>query len=537
MAITKVQDLTNIGTITTGDKLVGERVDGTTVRIAYAVDITLDTAPVLGGNLGYGGYAIVDNSNNELLKFSPVASAVNEITLANSATANYPIISATGGDTNINIGYTTKATGQHIFASTNSSPVMFTSGTSSQHTTTFTMADTANSRTVTWPDASGTVCYDTGSANIVTVGTVTAGTWQASIIGMTYGGTGANLSPSNGGIVYTNATTMAVLAGTATANKMLLSGSSTTPSWSTSTIPTSAGAVSGKRLVSDGTNYVLSTTTMPDTGTTGKLIRGNGTNYVETTATFADTYTASNILYSNGSNTVTGLATANNGVLVTNGSGVPSIATDIPTAVTIGGAYAYRAGGTDVPVADGGTGLSSATAYAVLCGGTTSTGNFQSIASVGTTGALLTSNGASALPTMKGGLTAFKASLSSSQTVVSAAITKVQCNSEAFDTGGMYDNATNYRYTPTIAGKYLITGYLAATLNTANGYANVFIYKNGAQISKVFVTYPVAGSTLDMSLSCHIDMNGSTDYIELYGAVQGTTFNAATITGCLEEPN
>ena len=54
-----------------------------------------------------------------------------------------------------------------------------------------------------------------------------------------------------------------------------------------------------------------------------------------------------------------------------------------------------------LPVANGGTGVTSATAYAVLTGGTTSTGAFQSIASVGTTGQVLTSNGASALPTFQ----------------------------------------------------------------------------------------------------------------------------------------
>ena len=57
--------------------------------------------------------------------------------------------------------------------------------------------------------------------------------------------------------------------------------------------------------------------------------------------------------------------------------------------------------GTDLAVADGGTGISSATAYALLCGGTTSTGAFQSIASVGTAGQILTSNGAGALPTFQ----------------------------------------------------------------------------------------------------------------------------------------
>ena len=65
--------------------------------------------------------------------------------------------------------------------------------------------------------------------------------------------------------------------------------------------------------------------------------------------------------------------------------------------------------GTDIAVADGGSGRSTATAYAVICGGTTSTAAHQSIASVGTSGQVFTSNGAGALPTFQaasgGGLT------------------------------------------------------------------------------------------------------------------------------------
>ena len=52
-----------------------------------------------------------------------------------------------------------------------------------------------------------------------------------------------------------------------------------------------------------------------------------------------------------------------------------------------------------VTVAQGGTGRASTTAYAVICGGTTSTGAQQSIASVGTAGQFLKSAGAGALPT------------------------------------------------------------------------------------------------------------------------------------------
>jgi hypothetical protein len=52
-----------------------------------------------------------------------------------------------------------------------------------------------------------------------------------------------------------------------------------------------------------------------------------------------------------------------------------------------------------VATANGGTGLSSLTTYALLAGGTTSTGNVQQVSGTGTSGQLLTSNGVGALPT------------------------------------------------------------------------------------------------------------------------------------------
>lgn len=59
-----------------------------------------------------------------------------------------------------------------------------------------------------------------------------------------------------------------------------------------------------------------------------------------------------------------------------------------------------------VDVSHGGSGRTSATAYAVLCGGTTATGAHQSVAGVGTLGQLLTSNGAGSLPTFQTAATA-----------------------------------------------------------------------------------------------------------------------------------
>jgi len=55
--------------------------------------------------------AIADDSGNEYLKFVKTASAVNEISITNSATGNSPDLSVTGGDTNIGLSITTKGTG------------------------------------------------------------------------------------------------------------------------------------------------------------------------------------------------------------------------------------------------------------------------------------------------------------------------------------------------------------------------------------------------------------------------------------------
>ena len=99
-----------------------------------------------------------------------------------------------------------------------------------------------------------------------------------------------------------------------------------------------------------------------------------------------------------------------------NGTNVVDAVTHL-SSLTLGSALPIASGGTGststtyasltanvtgtLPVANGGTGATSQTAYAVLAGGTTSTGAYQSVASVGTSGQVLMSNGAGALPTFQ----------------------------------------------------------------------------------------------------------------------------------------
>jgi hypothetical protein len=54
---------------------------------------------------------INDTNGNELVKFTATGSAVNEFTITNAATGNPPTLSATGGDSNVNLNLIGKGSG------------------------------------------------------------------------------------------------------------------------------------------------------------------------------------------------------------------------------------------------------------------------------------------------------------------------------------------------------------------------------------------------------------------------------------------
>ena len=159
----------------------------------------------------------------------------------------------------------------------------------------------------------------TGSV-LISQGTTTPPIWSTDIatgvtIGTAYiyrvGGTdvavadgGTNISSYTiGDIIYASGTTtLSKLADVAAGSFLRSGGAGVAPAWSTSTIPTSAGA-SGKILVSDGTNYILSTPTFPNaSATSGKVIRSDGTNWVASTETHAVPGTSGNVFTSDGTN-------------------------------------------------------------------------------------------------------------------------------------------------------------------------------------------------------------------------------------------
>ena len=124
--------------------------------------------------------------------------------------------------------------------------------------------------------------------------------------------------------------------------------------------------------------------------------------------------------------------------------------------------------------------------------------------------------------TLLSNVPAFEAQLSANQSITENAFVKAELNTENFDTDNCYDNSTNYRFTPTVAGKYLVYGTLHIDTTSNNLiecrtaiYKNGSIYKEAARI--VFSSTGYGNELSALNISYVIDFNGSSDYVELYG--------------------
>jgi hypothetical protein len=238
-----------------------------------------------------------------------------------------------------------------------------------------------------------------------------------------------------------SAGTVKLLASSAsTTNVQTISFGSTglTPSTATSGAVTVAGTLA---IGNGGTGSTSTTYCSLTTNVTGTLPIGNGGTGQTTASAAFDALnpmtTVGDMIYEGTGPTATRLAIGSTNQVLTVIGGIPSWqtpasggvttisfgstgltpSTATSGAVSVAGTLAIANGGTGststtycnlasnvtgtLPVANGGTGATTQTAYAVLAGGTTSTGAYQSIASVGTAGQVLTSNGAGALPSFQ----------------------------------------------------------------------------------------------------------------------------------------
>ena len=273
------------------------------------------------------------------------------------------------------------------------------------------------------------------------------------LLSLARGGSNANLTAVNGGIVYSDASAMAISAA-GTAGQLLQSAGAATPVWTTATYPGTAG-------------------------TSGNYLRSDGTNWNSTAASALTKTDDTNVTLTLGGSASSALLNA--------------------ASLTLGWTG-------ELAVPRGGTGLASATAYAVLCGGTTSTGAFQSVASVGSAGQVLTSNGAGALPTFQ----------------------------NATGTGTVNSGTAGQLAYYAANGTTLSGGQVGNILGTATndsastGYCGEFISSNIGSGSAVGITSGNTANITSISLTAgDWDVEGQV-YTSLGGGTIPSSFNAGT---------
>ena len=140
--------------------------------------------------------------------------------------------------------------------------------------------------------------------------------------------------------------------------------------------------------------------------------------------------------------------------------------------------------------------------------------------------AIMTSDGSGSLTLNNAALKAtpaFAARMSQAQTISHETYTKVDFDTEIFDTDSAYDHTTNQRFTVPSgkAGKYFFYTVALCDAGSAANLQNARIafYKNGSQYTQNLWNFNsndifVAG----MALSSVIDLSAS-DYVEVYARI------------------
>jgi len=106
---------------------------------------------------------------------------------------------------------------------------------------------------------------------------------------------------------------------------------------------------------------------------------------------------------------------------------------------------------------------------------------------------------------------------SNNQSITEATWTKINFNTEEFDTNSEFDNATNYRFTATKVGKYLVIVNISAR-GSQDRFVVVAVYKNGTLFKKAqYVNSRAAPNTDNVigGISAVLSLSVN-DYIEGY---------------------
>jgi hypothetical protein len=118
----------------------------------------------------------------------------------------------------------------------------------------------------------------------------------------------------------------------------------------------------------------------------------------------------------------------------------------------------------------------------------------------------------------------------SNQTIPDQTATKITIfNSEIFDSDNCF---SSNRFTPTVAGKYFVYANMYWDTGTQNDYHNgaVHLRKNGSNYTSIDNNWNASGgNAMSNHVGAIMDMNGSTDYVEVYVYQNTNSGNSVTV--------
>ena len=190
---------------------------------------------------------INDTNGLAVLKTGTTASAVNEVTITNSATLFAPHVSATGTDTNISLHLAPKGTGKYVVVENGTDgtkQLAFGVAGATTATTTYLNAAQTVNRTITLPDATDTLVGKATTDTLTNKTFNTAGTGNSFSIN----GTAITAVAGTGAVVLANTPTLITPnIGAATGTSLVLSGDLTV-NGTTTTINSTTLTVDDKNI-------------------------------------------------------------------------------------------------------------------------------------------------------------------------------------------------------------------------------------------------------------------------------------------------